>query len=180
MNTSHNSPAGFDTSFVNTPSNRARSLSGVFVSSPMTKVCSPPFAAACFHRLAAAENCSPYCGSPAAPMTRTSVRCSLVCACVENGVENISAMKTKRNIQQPKSNLAHRHLAGEFRFPTRRQDAGAPTTLDVRCWMLDVGCSLKFITAVLSNGGCPIPPRSTPAPSGTPPVCATAARSMFL
>src|ERR1039457_6903284 len=98
MNTIHNSPAGFATSFVSTVSNRVRSASGLLVSSPMTEVCNPPFAAACFHKSAHAENCSPDSDSPAAPTTRTSVRCSLVCASDEFGKRKIISDK---NIQQP-------------------------------------------------------------------------------
>src|ERR1035437_8712343 len=163
MNTSHNSPSGFATSFVNTLSNRVRSFSGLLVSTPMTKVCSPPFVAACFHKSVHAENCSPYSGSPAAPMTRTSVRCSLVWASDELGKRKINS----KNNQHPTSNIEQ---------PMARS---LPTQLDVGCWMLVVGCSLFTFTAFLSSDGFPTPPQSSTTPTETPPACATMVPSTF-
>src|ERR1019366_8099299 len=100
----HNSPLGFATSLVKTVSSRARSFSGFSLSSPTTVVCSPPFNAASFHKSAEAENCSPYSGSPAAPMTRTSERCSLVWAGEEWGKRKI---RNDKNIQHSTFNIEH-------------------------------------------------------------------------
>jgi hypothetical protein len=174
MNTSHNSPSGFATSFVKTLSNRVKSFSGLSLSSPMTEVCRPPFISACFHKSAQAENCSPYSGSPAAPMTRTSVRCSFVCAGEQTATRKIARNRAGSLARKHgNQNIERRTSNAEYRT------SGRATPLDVRCSMFDVRCLSQSFKAVLSSVVFPTQPQSSPRPTEKQPACATMDPSTF-